>query len=175
MGSQQWCHVLPRINTNFFQTVTTPKGDVLITMFLSINGIVRLVSLNECVVQTRSTYYKLCKPYSYIQKQDMFDPSAVSVFQLIRCQFMSIIFYNQSGQWYFWYIHGVSFVWFLEVRRIYIKFIACNFLLFFHNVFNLIVCSFLFVSRNLFNLIGRGLFNWFTCVFLIALIILILL
>ena len=93
-----WVHtnavilVLPKINTHFFTTLHIPKGDVPITVSPSINGSARLVSINECVIRTRSIYCEHFRPYSYSRQQDMFHTSVVGVFQFIRRQLLSGIF-----------------------------------------------------------------------------------
>ena len=89
--------VIPEIKNNFITTLPTPKLEVPITMYPSINGISRLVSMNECVVQTRSTYCDLFISYIYSQQQDMLHPSTVGVLQLIHCQFLSGISPKRSG------------------------------------------------------------------------------
>ena len=88
-----WVHrnsvicVPPEINTYFFTTFSTPKVEVPITVSPYINGGAWLVSVNGSVIQTRSTYCEIFRPYSYIRQQDMFHPSAVCVYYFIRCQF----------------------------------------------------------------------------------------
>ena len=55
--------VPPKINTNFFTNFTTNKGEVLITMYPSINGRNHLVSMhNDIVYQTRTTYRNIFDP-----------------------------------------------------------------------------------------------------------------
>ena len=44
-----------------------------------------------------------------------------------------LYFSNQSGQWWFYYIVNVIFVKYVNVRRMYINLILCNFLLFTRN------------------------------------------
>ena len=98
------------------------------------------------------------RPYSYNRQRSMFHPSVVGICQFIRHQFMICIFTKQSVQWWCWYIADTIFVIFVDVEHKYIIFIASNFLLFAHNLFNLIAC---------------GLFNCFTHILLITIISLI--
>ena len=73
-------HVLPKINTHFITTVPTLERDFPITVFLSMNKISRLVSMNEHVIKTRSLFCELFRPYSYNRQQNMFYPSAVGFY-----------------------------------------------------------------------------------------------
>ena len=98
LNGSWWFHtnavirVLPKINTCFLTNIPTPKGDFLITMSPSINVSANLVSINERVIRSRSNFRELFRPFKYIQQQDMFHPSVVRVFRLIRRQFPSCIF-----------------------------------------------------------------------------------
>ena len=149
----RWVHtdaiirVPPEINNDFITTLTTTKGDDLITIYLYINGSVQFVSMNERVVRTRSTYHELLRSYSYRQQIDKFHPI------VIHCQFTRSIFTKRSGQWWFWYIANARLVIFIEVRRKCITLIFCNCLLF---------------ARYFFNLISRSFFNCLARIFLIT-------
>ena len=100
----RWVHndavicVPPKINTHFVTTLPTPKVDISITASLSINGSARLVSMNECIVQTRSSYRELFRPYSYNRQRDMFHPIMIVVFWLIQILLLRIILPKRSGQ-----------------------------------------------------------------------------
>ena len=72
-------HVPPEININSVTNIPTSKGEVPITMFPYINGSTCLVSMNDCVVQTESTYRELFRPYSYSRRPDMFHTRTVGV------------------------------------------------------------------------------------------------
>ena len=123
----------PKINTCFVTALMNPQKNVSITVSLSINGSSRLISMNERVVQTSSTYCEIFRPYSYSQKRHMFYPSAVGLFQFIRCLFLISIFPKWSRQWWSWYIFDVILVRFVGVRHININLIFLNFLLLSHN------------------------------------------
>ena len=157
----------------FVTTIPTPKGDVATTLSPSINGSTRLVRTNECVVQTHSTYCNIFRPYSYRRQRDMLHPCVVGACRFIFHWFLSSIFLKHVIKWWCWYIVDIIFVRFIDVRRKYIIFIACNCLLFACDLFNLIVSGFFFFARNMFNFIDRSLFNYFARVFLITLISLI--
>ena len=111
-NGSQWVHfnfvirVLPEINTHFVTTFPTPKGGVLITVSISINGISRLVSLcYELFTHPRTTYWELLWPYSCLQQLEMLYTSAVGVLRFILHldgYFLSHISPKWSVQLWYW-------------------------------------------------------------------------
>ena len=109
-GGYRWVHsnfiipVMSKINTHFITTFLTSEGEVPIIVSLPINGRAVLVKMYDgIVVQPRTSYCKIFWPYSYCQQREIFHLSTVSVFQLIRCQYvylLSGISPKQSRQWW---------------------------------------------------------------------------
>ena len=113
----RWIHsnivicVTPEINTHFVTTLTTPKGEAPITVYLYINGSARLLLWMIVFFRKRSTYCNNFWPYSCRQERDMFHPSAVGVFWLICFWLLSTIFTKGGGWWWCsWYISKVRLV-----------------------------------------------------------------
>ena len=97
-------HFPPEINNHFVTTLPNPEWYFLIMISLSINRSALLVSMNVYVVWMRYTCREIFITYKYSRQQDMFDPSAVVVFRLIYCKFLSVIFSKRFVQWWFWYL-----------------------------------------------------------------------
>ena len=98
----------------------------------------------------------------------MFHPIVSDVCWLVYCRLQIIIFLKRSGQWCSWYISNVTFLRFVDLRRIYLNLIVYDFLLFARNFSNWLFAVFFFFARNCFNLIAGGLFNFFALIFLIT-------
>ena len=76
-----WVHsnfvirVPPEINTHLITTFTTTEGEVLITVYPSINGSACLVSMrNKLVAQPRTIYHEIFWPYSCRRQWEIFHP-----------------------------------------------------------------------------------------------------
>ena len=104
--SNFFIHVLPEVNTHFVTTFTTTEGEILITMYHSINGSTGLVIINDDIfAQPRTSYLDIFWSYSYHQQRYMLHPSAVYVFRFIRHRggyLLSRISPKRSGQWWRW-------------------------------------------------------------------------
>ena len=89
-NGSRWVHrnavirFTPNINTHLVTTFWTPKGELPITMYQSIDESTHLVSMQDnLITQPRTTYCELFQPYSYLQQQDMFHHSTLIFWQLI--------------------------------------------------------------------------------------------